>query len=564
MQNLHRFLIDYDMAMFRALALNRGISLTTNRQVDAAEQLAGELLEPLSVRTALAQLSPEAREVLDALVAAKGRMRAPHFYRCFGNVRPIGSGRMERETPWREPANPTEELWYAGLIFRAFYHDAAGPGQFILIPDDLLPLLPSAQSQAPAFVVETVPEPPTKGSSEHTLVSDMFAYLVHLQTHDVRPYADGRLGRRDLSSLRQGMTGFNEQRLALLQHIAERLGFVIFQDKRLKLDAATVKRWLSASAAQQISVLQETWRDDPTWNDLCLVPTLVCAQDASWQNDPTGTRRALLSLLGLCPVDTWWTAQSFVAAVKESHPDFQRPDGDYESWYIRDAASGEYLSGFKSWDRVEGVFITDLLTRPLRWLGVLGSGNTDAGWACRITGAGARFLKLSPPATAEPLSPPFTVRPDFRIELPEPPSLYTRFQLERFAELESAEPCLYRLTVAGLGRALARDVRIEQVLAFLRQASDSAVPANVAGQLQMWAGRFGQVHLEDIALLRVRNERTMRELSVLPETRDLLSKPISPTAALVRHKDLAPLRKALRMLGYLPPEEPTGKPKERG
>nr|NIV34809.1 hypothetical protein [Anaerolineae bacterium] len=49
MHKLHRFLIDYDMTMLRALAQNRGATLTTNRQAEAADELAALLLDPLSV-----------------------------------------------------------------------------------------------------------------------------------------------------------------------------------------------------------------------------------------------------------------------------------------------------------------------------------------------------------------------------------------------------------------------------------------------------------------------------------------------------------------------------------
>jgi hypothetical protein len=80
----------------------------------------------------------------------------------------------------------------------------------------------------------------------------------------------------------------------------------------------------------------------------------------------------------------------------------------------------------------------------------------------------------------------------------------------------------------------------------------------------MWASRFGQVELEEAALLRVKSERTMRELSVLPETRDLISQSISPTVVLVQPQDLPRLRKALRTLGYLPPEDQRGESKEHG
>jgi hypothetical protein len=95
-------------------------------------------------------------------------------------------------------------------------------------------------------------------------------------------------------------------------------------------------------------------------------------------------------------------------------------------------------------------------------------------------------------------------------------------------------------------------------VAFLRQASDAAVPPNVAAQIQVWAGRFGQAELEEVALLRVRNERVLKELSVLPETRALIGKALSPTTALIRRRDLPRLRKELRALGYLPPDEATG------
>lgn len=558
MYSLHRFLIDYNMAMLRALARNRGATLTTNRQVEAADRLATALLEPLSVRTALSRLSPPGREALETLLAAGGRMRAPQFDRRFGQVRPIGPGRLEREAPWQDPANPAEELLYAGLIFRTFHQDESGPGEFVFVPDDLRPLLPQPQVVPPAFAVETVSEHPS--GDVRTLVHDLFVYLVYLQTHDVRPYADGRLGRRDLTVLRNAMSpdagpvaGDIARRLSLVRHLAERLEFVL-QVEDLRLAPGAVKRWLTAPPARQLAVLQETWRDDPTWNDLCHVPGLVCDQETPWRNDPVATRRALMVLLARCPQDVWWSLDSFVAAVRETHPDFQRPDGDYASWYIRDAASGEYLSGFESWDQVDGALLADLLTGPLRWLGIVATAADGANIACSLTKSGARFLGLLPVEPAPSPSPPIIVRPDFRVEIPSPVNLYTRFQLERFADLENVQPCCYRLTVGGLGRALARDVQVEQVLAFLRQASEGRVPANVVGQLQLWAGRYGQVKLQSVALLTVKSERVLKELSVLPETRDLIGQVLSPTSALVRQQDLTRLRKELGKLGYLPRE----------
>ncbi len=567
MHSLHRFLADYDMAMLRALAQNRGITLTTNRRSEAAEQLAAGLLDPLSLRVAVAHLSPGGREALDRLLAAGGRMRAPQFARQFGQVRPIGPGRLEREALWREPANPAEELLYAGLIFRAFFDDMGGPGEFIFIPDDLCPLLPQPEARPPAFALEEVPAPADYRDEGQELVHDLFTYLVYLQTHDVRPYADGRLGRRDLGLLRQRLVEADERRFAFVQHLAGRLAFVVRQGQFLRLQAAPVKGWLTATPARQLAMLQEAWRDDPTWNDLCRVPGLVCDERTGWhlRYDPRPGRRALLALLAHCPAEAWWSVASFVAAVKEIHPDFQRPDGDYTSWYICDA-DGNYLSGFEAWDAVEGALIADLLTGTLRWLGVVAVASGAAGPICRLTAAGARFLGLEAEDEAIPTSPPIIIHPDLRIELPPPVSLYVRFQLERFADLESATPCRYRLSAGGLSRALSRGLRADQVLAFLRQASNGAVPANVAAQIQTWGGRFGQVHLEEVALLRVKEEWVLKELSVLPETRSLIGRVLSPTSALVKKENLPRLRQALRDLGFLPPpdEGALGDPAERG
>lgn len=557
MDSLQRFLVDYDIAMLRALARGRGVDLATNRRAEAVDVLVAVLSDPLSVRVALAQLSDQGRAALDALLSAGGQMRAATFARRFGEVRPIGPGRLEREAPWKDPANPAEELLYAGLVFRAFQADAGGPGEFFFVPDDLAPLLPAPPDTPATLAVEAAREPlrPVDGGPD--LVRDMFTYLVYLQTRDVRPYADGRLGRADRAALEELLAESNERRMAFLRHLAGRSGFVVRRGEYLGLDAGSVKRWLTESPGRQLAALQEAWRDDPTWDDLCLVPGLECDDQAPWrdQRDPTNARRRLLALLASCPAGEWWSAASFVAAVKRADPDFQRPDGDYSSWYIGDAASGEYLSGFESWDRVEGVLITDLLSSSLCWLGVVATGEVDSQTVCTITEAGARFLGLAADEPEAVDTPPIRVQRDFQVEVPSPINLYTRFQLERFAELESESPCRYTLTAGGLGRALARDIRVSQVLAFLQQASRRPVPPNVVGQLRLWAGRFDQLELAEVALLTARHEGVLKELSVLPETRTLIHKVLSPTSALVRRQDLPRFRKALRDLGYLQPDQ---------
>jgi len=569
MHNLRRFLVDYDMAMLRAVAENRGVSLDTNVQSEAVDRLAAALVDPLSVRVALARLSPGALAALVSLVSAGGRLRAPQFTRTYGQIRPVGPGRLEREALWQKPDSPAEELWYAGLIVRAFAEDRGGPGEFVFLPNDLLPLLPKAGPEPPSFSLEMVPPPADAGVEGPSLVHDIFNYLVHLQGHDVRPYADGRLGRRDTAALQRRIGG-SQRSLALVHHMVARLGLATRQGDLLRLEAAAARGWLTAAPAEQLATLQNAWRTDPTWIDLCQVPDLRCDDAGGWlaRYDPVAAREAFLDILSRCPPDAWWTVDSFVAAVKETHPDFQRPDGDYGSWYIRDgdAERGEYLSGFASWDAVEGRLIRDMLGGILSWLWVVRlaplvpAPQVQAGGVCRLSEAGLRFLGLPAPPAEDVTPGPIVVRPDFCVEVPGPGDLYTRFQLERFADLKGEAPCLYSLSAASLGRALGRNVQVEQILAFLSQAAGGSLPANVAGQMRLWAGRFGQVELEEAVILRTRNERALKEISLLPETRAYVTRRLSPVTALVRKEDLPALRRALQDLGFLLPGEEPGDP----
>ncbi|MFN2289789.1 MAG: helicase-associated domain-containing protein [Anaerolineae bacterium] len=577
MHELRRFLVDYDMAMLRALAQNRGTKLSTNVQTEAADQLAAELLGPLSVRTALARLGTEARQALERLVAVGGRMPVLQFERSYGQVRPIGPGRLERESPWQDPANAAEELWYAGLVFFGFEQEEGELGGYAFVPGDLLPLLPPAKTVPPTFDLEVLtgpPQAPVEGESGRQFVHDLFVYLVHVQNRDVQTYADGRLAQRDLKALATRLVDDDHRRLDLVRHLAERLGFVERQEGLLRLAADPVKEWLTASTTRRLAALQAGWREDPTWNDLCRVPSLVCDQEVPWLQhyDPVAVRREILSLLARCPEDHWWSLASFVQAVKATQPDFQRPNADYKRWYLRDAQSGDYLSGFESWDRVEGALLADVVRGPLHWLGVVTVAEDAGGVACHLTKSGSRLLGLAAEEAEEVQPPPILVHPDFRVEVPAPISLYACFQLERFAEPldpTSRGPTqettwAYRLAVGALGCALERGIRVEQILAFLRQASGDRVPANVAGQMRLWAGRFGQVQLAEVVILTAKSERVLKELSVLPETRGLIGQLLTPTTALVRKQDLPRLRKALAELGFFASSEVEGDAIEHG
>src|SRR5690606_14296120 len=117
------------------------------------------------------------------------------------------------------------------------------------------------------------------------------------------------------------------------------------------------------------------------------------AFEGAWQNDPLLARQAVFHFLEMLPPDAWYAIDDFVEFVKEEAPDFQRPTGEWDSWYIRDEATGEYLRGFESWDRVDGALIDFMLVGSMRWLGLV---QLDADGDCfRLTDAGLAALELA-------------------------------------------------------------------------------------------------------------------------------------------------------------------------
>ena len=81
-----------------------------------------------------------------------------------------------------------------------------------------------------------------------------------------------------------------------------------------------------------------------------------------------------MSLLGdLLPDHGWVSINDLIEIIKEFEPDFQRLNGDYDSWYIRNDA-GDFLTGFESWDAVEGSLIEFYLVGPMHWLGLVDIG----------------------------------------------------------------------------------------------------------------------------------------------------------------------------------------------
>ncbi len=138
MQPLLRTLQDHDFGHLRILAEVWGFDPPAGPSPQAARTLAKAMLEPSTLGEMIESLSQDARQTLQALQAAGGRMPLADLTRRYGPLREVGAARRDREKVWRQPASPLETLWYRGLLARAFADLPAGPCEFGFIPNDIL------------------------------------------------------------------------------------------------------------------------------------------------------------------------------------------------------------------------------------------------------------------------------------------------------------------------------------------------------------------------------------------------------------------------------------------
>jgi hypothetical protein len=562
MRTLLTSLTEHPMAMLRGIAELNGVALTTNARDEAAAQLAAALAEPGATDAALATCSEAGRAAWATLRIAGGRMKTPIFTRGHGALRPVGPARLEREAVWLRPENGAEDLWYRGLIFRGFADLGDGPSEYIYIPFDLLPATDSTPAEAAPTALSTATEPERRLRAFNSLAVDLCALLAAIREAPVRVDAAGRVRPADLARLREGLLIPDPTRIELALALARSRGWLAVDRDRLALNSQAATGWLRATPWEQMTALFDTWRESTDagsasgWNDLRRIPALQA--EGTWRNDPLAARRAILDMLRQLKPGSWHSVDDLIGWIKATNPDFQRPDGSYTGWYLKDVETERYLSGFETWDAVEGRLIRFVVTGPLFWLGAVALGAAEAAegqlQSFRLTQLGAAWIGGRPPAEL-PRPARLAVDDQFAISAPLLLPLLDRFRLLRFTEpaadpVELGQPTQHRITRGGLARARAAGVRAEAIVEFLQRASGGHVPPRVSAALARWDQHGGAVRITRGAVLRVEDASILAALRADTAVAPLLGDLLSAQAALVSEADLPKLLKALDELGY--------------
>ncbi len=556
MPRLRQSLLDTYLVRLRAIARFWEIPLTTSRQRDVALELTKAMANPQAIQRARARLPDDQRQALQQLLASDGHTPRLVFARDWGEIRTMGPARMERERPWEDPVSPAEGLWYHGFLFQSFEQGPDGAYEALSVPPELRKHLPAPHATQPTISLEPVAAPEAVLSGEDRLLDDACTLLAYVQNERPRLRSDKRWSGRHEQRLLSRFHVQDQERFAFLRHLAASSGWMVGDEAGpLRLDPDTVTTWLQSPTFRQRCALTETWRDDPTWNDLFHVPALQPEDTGAWRNDPVLARQAVLRHLSHADPTEWYELDAFVAAIKRVDPDFQRPAGDYDTWYIRDQETGDYLSGFESWDDVEGRLIRYLITRPMAWLGLihLGAGESDQPTQVfRISRAGAAFLDVTdPPSRPEPS--PARLRSSFCVSV-SAHRRYERFQLARVAEwVQTGERFTYRLTPASLERARKQGISVRRVLEFMQEIIEAPLPRPVEKALRRWDMHGTEARLGRVILLQTpSNKELMDQIISSPRLSRLIEERIGPTAALVRRQDSSQIVKRLGEMGLLP------------
>ena len=398
---------------------------------------------------------------------------------------------MEVEAPKRPPSPPVisgQPAFGKTIDLAAF---GVTPKSSQSAPQKLEPTPPQQPQVTPSVPTSTPPPPPpppqttpsrvtqtptntpnTITAAQTNAVDDMTTLLSLAQAGQLR------VGHADLIAPYMQIASLS--RLELLTTLAVELKFLREVDDGLYRPTRAAVGWLQQQREEQLRTLAVAW-STTAWNELRHMPTIQC-EGNSWQNDPTSARAALLNILK--HTTDWYALEDTIDVIKQKNPDFQRPNGNYDTWYIRDTASDTYLNGFEHWPQVEGRLIAYLVTTPMHWLGL-----TDIGEeSYRLTPRALAWLNKDtvpdqPPTATPPL---MIIDGNARLTLSQHVNRYKRFQASRIATMMPLSPNQtagaiiynYRLTPKSLASAKENSITPDRVIQFLEEASGG----RIAGQ----------------------------------------------------------------------------------
>jgi hypothetical protein len=528
MPDLIHSLLKQDLGHLRIIAEFWGLELESPDADSAREELSASLLDFELLAELMDSLSPQADSAVTDLVNSGGRIPWPVFTRKYGDIREMGAGKRDRERPHLKSSSTAEILFYRGLLARAFFETDKGSQEFAYIPDDLLLLLESQKAgdeQPDATEALGRPASPKERGREiladDSILNDATTLLAALRT-----------GRSDWPF--QDASRQSDVRLQALLTTAKLI-------KNNTLQPEAVRAFLEAPRKEALKMLQEAWTESPTFNELKLLPGIIC--EGEWMNQPQETREFLLNLLDALPEGKWWSLSAFLRDIKQKYADFQRPAGDYDSWFIKRASDGEYLRGFSYWDQVDGALIKYFITDILHWLGQvdlsIAEGSAEPTAFC-----------ISSFESIKEETGKISISSNGKIGVERFAPRVVRYQIARFCEWEESKnnEYKYQITAQSLRHAKEQGLKAEQLLALLVRHTNNKVPPALVKALKRWEVNGTEARVETQVVLRVSKPEVLEEMRK-SKAGKFLGEILSPRAVIVKSGAIPKVMEALAELG---------------
>lgn len=535
MPDLTQSLSGNDLGFLKIIASFWGIDLTPPE----LPSLVAGMLDKALLWEIIEALPTESRTAFDYVAENQGKMPWQFFIRRFGDVRMMGAGRRDRERPDLHPISPAEVLWYRGLIRKAFFKITGEPQEYAYIPDDLFHLIqPENQPTQivigrPASPVETTI---TISVSDHIL-DDCCSLLASIRSGIPLPIEE-----TDTWLVQPG----------LLKEILINAGLV---EKKNKPQTDKVREFLESPRNIAYNILVKTWLNSKSFNELHHLEGLKF--EGNWSNDPFQARHFVLDLISSLPESTWWSITAFLSGMRERFPDFQRPAGDYDSWFIFKESQQNYLRGISSWDEVDGALLKFLINGPFYWFGLLDLAIPNPGAAPTAFRRSYWFEDLAagnPPANkqSEKLNYHITIDGQFQIQHNSPRSF--RYQVARFCRFEKhiKGQYFYRLSPESLSSAAQQGLNARHLLTLIKKYPPAnAIPPGLLHALERWEKLGLQVRMEQVITLQVASRELIEILKNNPRARRYLGDELNPTTIIIKPAGKEIIRSILMEAGYL-------------
>ncbi len=541
MPTLLQSLQTQDIGQLHIIAGQWGIELQAPDVRQGRSNLAAALLDnPALIAEVVEALPTEGQSALADLLSQGGQIPWHLFTQQFGEVREMGPGRRDREQPYLHPISITERLWYFALIARAFFDTPGGPQEFAYIPEDLRPQLPDYLRLPPPVTPLSRPATPTER-----------AYPLPVNDH-ILDHATTLL-----AALRMGMPETHIEEIGAdweipVPTLTSLLDIAGLLDLAGMPRVEEVRQFLEAKRGAALAQLTGAWLASEEHDDLRLIPYLEA--EGEWLNNPLQARQAALALLETLDADTWYSLPAFISSVKTHHPDFLRPSGDYQSWYLKDTRTNQYLRGFEHWAQVEGAFLHHLVTGPLHWLGLVElaapTAEAEAGVFRRSPWYAALRAGTAPQLPLEEEPP--ALNSQGHILVPRLAPRAVRYLIARFCEWETPRKGIYhyRITPRSLAAAEDQGLKIKHLLALLRRFSSQSLPPNALQALERWQKHGTQISFQQTVVLRVNHPDVLQAL-LESRAKRFLGTQLGPTTITVNQGALPKVMDILMQLGYL-------------